>query len=108
MKARRAPHPSLLPARGRAVRGNSSIAEAQLIFGVLALRAAWVEGRGVVDGGEVATLEETQSDQIGEAEDRDRGGRRCAATRRRSSRQRAGGGSRCRCCRGSGGCGDAV
>src|SRR5271167_536133 len=71
-----APHPPASrvlpsPGRRRAVRGNSSIAETQLIFGVLALRAAWVDGRGFVDGGEVAALEEAQSDQIGEAEDRD-------------------------------------
>src|SRR5207302_1024063 len=55
------------PSCRRAVRGNSSIAETQLIFGVLALRAAWVDGRGFVDGAEVAALEEAQSDQIGEA-----------------------------------------
>jgi hypothetical protein len=64
--------PSLtLPHARRAVRGNSSIAEAQLIFGALALRAAWVDGRGFIDGAEVAALEEAQSDQIGEAQDRD-------------------------------------
>src|SRR6266853_263659 len=63
------PNPS--PAMRNAVRGNSSIAETQLIFGVLALRAAWVDGRGFVDGAEVAALEEAQSDQIGEAQDRD-------------------------------------
>src|SRR5882724_2703569 len=60
-----------LPQPGRAVRGNSSIGETELIFGVLALRAAWVDGRGFVDGAEVAALEEAQSDQIGEAQDRD-------------------------------------
>src|SRR5712691_11174842 len=59
------------PACGRAVRGNSSIAEAQLIFGVLALWAAGVDGRGFVDGAEVAAFEQAQGDQIGEAEDRD-------------------------------------
>src|SRR6266849_8517181 len=59
------------PRKRRAVRGNSSIAETQLIFGVLALWAAWVDGRGFVDGAEVAALEEAQSDQIGEAQDRD-------------------------------------
>src|SRR6266478_6330294 len=67
--ARRTLSPS--PVLRRAVRGNSSIAEAQLIFGVLALRAAWVDGRGFVDGAEVAALEEAESDQIGEAQDRD-------------------------------------
>jgi SAM domain (Sterile alpha motif) len=60
-----------LPRVRRAVQGNSSIAETQLIFGVLAWWAARVDGRGFVDGGEVAALEEAQSDQIGEAQDRD-------------------------------------
>src|ERR1700682_462736 len=63
--------PSSVAAKRRAVRGNSGIAEAQLIVGVLAWRSVWVDGRGFVDGGEVAALEEAQSDQIGEAQDRD-------------------------------------
>src|SRR6266436_9556145 len=66
-----APHPSPLPASGRAVRGNSGIAETQLILGVSALWAAWVDGRGFLDGAEVAAFEKAQGDQIGEAEDRD-------------------------------------
>src|SRR5437764_8401014 len=59
------------PAPRRAVRGKSGIAETQLMFGVLALWTAWVDRRGFVDGAEVAALEEAQSDQIGEAQDRD-------------------------------------
>ena len=35
------------------------------------MRAVWVDGRGIVDGAEVAALEEAQSDQIGDAQDRD-------------------------------------
>src|SRR5260370_39463136 len=31
---------------------------------------AWVDGRGFVDGGDVAAFEEAQGDQTGEAEDR--------------------------------------
>src|SRR5438309_9558684 len=41
------------------------------MFGVLALWTAWVDRRGFVDGAEVAALEEAQSDQIGEAQDRE-------------------------------------
>src|SRR5947209_19577540 len=59
------------PAPRRAVRGNSSIGEAQLVFGVLALRTAWVDGRGFVDGAKLAAFEEAQGDQIGKAQDRD-------------------------------------
>src|SRR3954451_19059415 len=59
------------PALRRAVRGNSGIAEAQLMFGVWALTAARVDGRGFFDGAEVAAFEQAQGDQIGEAEDRD-------------------------------------
>src|SRR5437899_11702937 len=65
------PSPRPSPRKRRAVRGNSGIAETQLMFGVLALRAAWVDVRGFVDGAEVAALEEAQSDQSGEAQDRD-------------------------------------
>src|SRR2546423_15114845 len=59
------------PAMRRAVRENSGIGEAQLIFRVLALRTAWVDGRGYVDGAEVAAFEEARGDQIGKAQDRD-------------------------------------
>src|SRR4051794_5780929 len=59
------------PLGGRAVRGNSGIAEAQLMFGVWALTAARVDGRGFFDGAEVAAFEQAAGDQIGEAEDRD-------------------------------------
>jgi hypothetical protein len=37
------------------------------MLGDLALWAAWVDRRGFVDGGDMATLEEAQGDQIGEA-----------------------------------------
>jgi hypothetical protein len=40
-------------------------------LGILALWTAWVDGRGFVDGADVAALEEAQGDQIGEAQDRD-------------------------------------
>src|SRR3954454_16249370 len=70
-KPRTCPSPRPSPAIRRAVRGNSGIAEAQLMFGVWALTAARVDGRGFFDGAEVAAFEEAQGDQIGEAEDRD-------------------------------------
>ena len=59
------------PGARRAVRRKSGIAEAELILGILALRTAWVDGRGFVDGADMAALEEAQGDQIGEAQDRD-------------------------------------
>src|SRR5690348_7879188 len=67
----RAPSALPSPACGRAVRGNSGIAEPQLRCGVWALRAARVDGRGFFDGAEVAAFEEASGDQIGEAEDRE-------------------------------------
>src|SRR5207302_7932166 len=60
-----------LPEGRRAVRGKSGIAEIELTFGVFALRAAWVHGRGFFDGAEVAAFKEAQGDQIGKAQDRD-------------------------------------
>src|SRR5580704_10523282 len=51
------------PACGRAVRGKSGIAEGELILGILALWTAWVDGRGFVDGADVAALEEAPGDQ---------------------------------------------
>jgi hypothetical protein len=59
------------PVPGRAVRGKSGIAEAELILGILALWTAWVDGWGFVDGADVAALEEAQGDEIGETQDRD-------------------------------------
>src|SRR5207248_2589102 len=59
------------PAPRRAVRGKSGIAEIELTFGVFALRAAWVDGRGFFDDAEVAAFKEAQGDQIGKAQDRD-------------------------------------
>src|SRR5712671_5178441 len=57
------------PAVRRAVRGNSSIGEAELIWGGSVSSGAWVDGWWLFNGADLAAVEQALSDEVGKSED---------------------------------------